>query len=213
MVHSKNLVWACAWAILAAAAGGPTPVVAQAPSRVLSDAEKRLAYQLEDVNLQQLRAAPVNPFVDKGIRQLANTRAGRVRRSVVTGVALLGSPGTSAATDRQAVVTRYEYASGLTLMTVVDLNTSRVVDVRAEANRPTPLALEEIQRAIALAGRAVPELATVPRSELQILSLVESKTTSRRYGHRLVLLGRDEGAPGRRVLVDLSTEQVVDANF
>ena len=180
---------------------------------MLSDAEQRLAYQLEDVSLRQLRGAPVSPLWDKRIPQLANTRAGRVQRSVVTGVTLLGSPGTSAVTDRQAVVTRYEYATGLTLMTVVDLNTGRVVDVRAEANRPTPLAAEEIRRAIALAGRAVADLATTPRSALQVLSLIESKTTSRRYGHRLVLLWRDEPTPSRRVLVDLSAEQVADANF
>ena len=206
-------VWILALAVLAATAGGLTGAFAQSPSRVFSDGEKRLAHQLEEASLQQLRAAPVNPWRDKGIPQLARTPAGRVQKSVVTDVTLLGSPGTSTATDRQARVTRYEYATGLTITTVVDLNTSQVLDVRAEANRPTPLGGDEVQRAIVLAARAVPDLATTSRSELQVLSLVDGKTTSRRYGHRLVVVWRQTPPPSPRVLVDLSTEQVVNANF
>ena len=212
-MHNQTLVWACALAVLAAWASGPTGAVAQPSSRGLSDAEKRLAFQLEAQSLQQLRADPVNPLLAKGIPQLARTPAGRAQKSVVTEVSLLGSPGTATAADRQALVSRYEYASGLTLLTVVDLNAGRVVDVRAEANRPTPLAADEIQRAIVLAGRAAADLATTPRSELQVMPLVDSKTTSRRYGHRLVLVWREVPAPSARVLVDLTTEQVVNANF
>ena len=193
--------------------GAPAGVFAQATARVLSDAEKRLAHQLEEASLQQLRGAPVSPLLDKGIPQLARTPAGRVKKSVVTDVTLLGSPGTSAATDRQARVTRYEYATGLTITTVVDLNASQVLDVRAEANRPTPLGGDEVQRAIVLAARAVADLATTPRSGLQVLSLVDSKPASRRYGHRLVVVWRETPPPSPRVLVDLSTEQVVNANF
>ena len=66
---------------------------------------------------------------------------------------------------------------------------------------------------LALAGRAIADLAVTPRSALQILSVIESKPTSRRYGHRLVAVWRDGPPPSRRVLVDLTTEQVVDANF
>ncbi|HMH51218.1 MAG TPA: hypothetical protein VK548_13360 [Candidatus Acidoferrum sp.] len=198
-------------AILAASIGGGPGASAQ-PPRFLSDAESQLAHQIEEANLQQLRAGP-SPLFNKGLPQLARTPAGRTRRSTVTSVTLLGSPGTSAATDRQALVTRYEYATGLTLTTVVDLNAGRVVEVRAEANRPTPLADDEIQRAIVLASRAVPDLATTPRAGLKILALVDSKTTSRRYGHRLVAVWRETPPPSPRVLVDLSTEQVVNANF
>ena len=156
---------------------------------------------------------PPSPLLDKGIPQLAKTPAGRVQKSVVTDVTLLGSPGTSAPADRQALVTRYEYASGLTLMTVVDLNAGRVIDVRSELNRPTPLGADEIQRAIVLAGRAVADLATTPRSGLQVQALIDSKPASRRYGHRLVAVWRGTPPPSPRVLVDLSTEQVVNANF
>ena len=199
-------------AILAATASGPAGAIAQSP-RVLSDAERQLASQLEDVSIRQLRSAPVSPLLDKGIPQLAKTPAGRAQRSVVTDVTLLGSPGTSGPADRQALVTRYEYSSGLTLMTVIDLNAGRVIDVRSESNRPTPLGADEIQRAITLAGRAVADLASAPRSALHIFPLVDSKTTSRRYGHRLVLVWRAAPTPSPRVLVDLSTEQVVNANF
>jgi hypothetical protein len=198
--------------ILAATAGGPAGALAQS-SRALSDAERQLAAQLEEVNVRQLRAVPVSPLLDKGIPRLAKTPAGRAQRSVVTDVTLLGSPGTSTAADRQALVTRYEYFSGLTVMTVVDLNAGRVIDVRSEFNRPTPLGADEIQRAITLAGRAVADLATTPRAALQILPLVDTRTASRRYGHRLVLVWRDAPTPSPRVLVDLSTEQVVNANF
>ena len=192
--------------------GAPAGVFAQSTARVLNDAEKRLAHQLEEASLQQLRTPP-SPLLDRGLPQLARTPAGRVKKSVVTGVTLLGSPGTSATTDRQALVTRYEYATGLTITTVVDLNASQVLDVRAEANRPTPLAGDEVQRAIVLAGRAVADLATAPRSALQVLSLVDSKPGSRRYGHRLAVVWRETPPASPRVLVDLSTEQVVDANF
>ncbi len=211
LVHKGTLVWACALAILAVTAIRPAGVLAQ-PPRVLSDAETRLAAQLEEGSLQQLRTA-ASPLFNKGIAQLARTPAGRLRKSIVTSVSLLGSPGTSTATDRQALVTRYEYATGLTLMTVVDLNAGKVVDVRAEPNRPTPLADDEIQRAIVLAGRAVPNLATTPRAGLHVITLVDSKTTSRRYGHRLIVVWRETPPPSPRVLVDLSTEQVINANF
>ena len=205
--------WLWVVAAVATTVGGSAGVLAQSPARVLSDAEKRLAHQLEETSLQQLRTAPVSPLLDKGIPQLARTPAGRVKKSVVTEVTLLGSPGTSAATDRQARVTRYEYATGLTITTVVDLNASQVLDVRAQANRPTPLGGDEVQRAIVLAARAVADLATTPRSRLQVLSLVDSKPASRHYGHRLVVVWRQTPPTSPRVLVDLSTEQVVNANF
>jgi hypothetical protein len=208
-------VQAWLWVVAAAAAvvGGSAGVFAQSPARVLSDSEKRLAHQLEEASLQQLRTAPTSPLLDKGIPQLVRTPAGRVKKSVVTEVTLLGSPGTSMAADRQARVTRYEYATGLTITTVVDLNSSQVLDVRAEANRPTPLGGDEVRRAIVLAARAVADLATTPRSGLQVLSLVDSKPASRHYGHRLVVVWRQTPPTSPRVLVDLSTEQVVNANF
>ena len=205
--------WAVVVGIVISVACVVGEAVAQAPGRVLSEAEKQLAYQLEDATVRQLRASPVNPWAGKAIPQLARTPAGRVQKSVVTDVTLLGSPGTSGATDRQARVTRYEYATGVTVMTVIDLNAGTVIDVRAEANRPTPLSADETQRAITLAGRALPELAITPRSALRALSVIESKPTSRRYGHRLVAVWRELPTPSRRVLVDLTTEQVVDANF
>ena len=211
MPTQQILVWTCAAAMLAATVGGPVEAIAQ--PRVLSDAERQFATQLEDANLRQLRTSPTSPLLGKGILQLARTPAGQLQKSVVTDVTLLGSPGTSAPTERQALVTRYEYATGLTVMTVVDLKASLVLDVRAEANRPTPLAPDEIQRAIVLATLAVNDLATTPRSGLQILALVDSKPASRQYGHRLVVVWRDGLTPSPRVLVDLSTEQVLHANF
>ena len=212
-MRARSRVWACVLGSVIVAASGLGGASAQSPARVLSDAEKQLAYQIEDATVRQLRASPTNPWAGKAIPQLARTPAGRVQKSVVTEVTLLGSPGTSTPSERQARVTRYEYASGVTVMTVIDLNAGTVIDVRAEANRPTPLSTDEIQRAIALAGRAIADLAVTPRSALQILSVIESKPTSRRYGHRLVAVWRDGPPPSRRVLVDLTTEQVVDANF
>lgn len=206
-------MWAGALAIVTIMAGGITGAVAQSSSRVLSETEKQLASQLEEANVRQLRASPAAPWAGKAIPQLARTPAGRLQKSVVTEVSLLGSPGTSSPTDRQALVTRYEYATGVTVLTVVDLNAGRVVDVRAEANRPTPLSTDETQRAIALAARAIHELAIAPRSDLRILSVVQSKPTSRRYGHRLAVVWREGPAPSKRVLVDLTTEQVVEASF
>jgi hypothetical protein len=183
----------------------PAPAAAQSPARGLSDAERQLASRLEEPATRGRRAT--------GIARLAETAAGRARKSVVTDVSLLGSPGTSAPAERYARVTRYEYASGLTFMTVVDLSTGTVLDVRAEANRPTPLADEEIEHALALAGQAVVDLAAPPRPGVQTLPLIDSVATSPRHGHRLVLVWRDRPVPSRRVLVDLTTDQVADPNF
>jgi hypothetical protein len=198
--------------MLVAVAGDPAGVLAQSTPRILTDAEKQQAHQLEEAKMQQLRNDPASPLFSKGIAALARTPAGQTRKSIVTDTTLLGSPGTSGPGERQARVTRYDYATGLTISTVVDLNSGRVVDVRADPNRPTALAPDEVQRAIVLASRAVTELATAPRSGVEVLALVDGRKTSRRYGHRLAVVWRNT-PPSPRVLVDLSTEQVVNANF
>ena len=70
-------VWAGALGILVAFGGAVGGAMAQ--SQGLSEAERQLAYRVEEAAVQQLRAAPNNPWVGKSIPQLARTPAGLVK--------------------------------------------------------------------------------------------------------------------------------------
>ena len=90
--------------------------------------------------------------------------------------------------------------------------------MRQDANYPTPLAEEEEKEALALARRAVPALDAIVASAradaLNVTYMVPLDTdpASPRYGHRLVLLWVERPQRSKRVLVDLSTEEVVPSH-
>lgn len=197
---------------------------AMAQSQRLSDADIARAIEIESGARSRARTARSGSVTPSpGLPALARTRAGGEGRSIVSGVTRLGSPGTTpgAAKTRaapmaeRAIVTRYDYASGVTTRTTVDLATGTALHTREDVNYPTPLAKEELDRAVTLARGAVPEFDAIVKSStpetLEILHLapVDTDPSSPRYGHRLVVLWIDKPKRSDKVLVDLSTEDVV----
>jgi hypothetical protein len=194
-------------------AGCCGPSSAQAPVRSLSLDERSIAAKLEEGAVSQWRTLEpmASLFANKSIPKLSATRGGKAQRSVVTEITLLGSPGTTSAADRRAMVSRYDYASGLTLRTTIDLKGGKIVDVKADANRPTPLARQEIQRAIEIASAVIPELKGADAGQVRALSVIQSAPKDPRYAHRLAVLWQD--GKTNRVLVDLSAEEVAIARY
>jgi hypothetical protein len=202
-------------AALLAAIGHVAPTSAQGTSRALTTNESSLAAKLEESAALQWRTIEpmASVFSSKAISKLGDTPSGKRLKSLVTEITLLGSPGTTSLAERRAMVTRYDYATGLTLRTTVDLSKGKVLDVKADANRPTPLAVSEVQRAIEIASEVMPELKGALLSRVRALSVIQSAPKNQRYGHRLAVLWQDEPASKGRVLVDLSTEEVAERNY
>jgi len=189
-------------------------------SQGLSGPLQKRAVEIEAAARAQAESARVAGAVQEpGLPNLANTRAGQTRKSVVTGVTPAGSssttPRVAARSGQRAIVTRYDYATGVTTRTTVDLDTGRTLHVRKDVNYPTPLAEEETQQALALARRAVAGIDTIVRSatpqtlDVSYMVPLNSDPSSPRYGHRMVVLWVEKPTRSEKVLVDLSTEEVV----
>lgn len=134
-------------------------------------------------------------------------------------VTLLGAPGLlQSDSPRRAIVTRFDYLTGLAVTTTVDLDAKKVLDVTVARDRPVALSSAEFNRAVDLAISNNPnirQLATeFGRDKLGFDALVpvDGLKTSPRYGHRLVLLWVETPRPSTRVMVDLTTEQVSSAD-
>jgi hypothetical protein len=162
--------------------------------------------------------------VGMGIPNLSSTFAGQKGKTVRPLVAPIEylpvdqpvARGAKPAVDAaRAVVTRYDYATGITTRTTVDLGTGRALDIRKDVNYPTPLADEELAQAIALARQKVSDFDSAMKvakpDELSVshLAPVDNDPSSATYGHRLVYLWVDRPTRTRRILVDLSTNEVV----
>lgn len=130
-------------------------------------------------------------------------------------VTILGAPGlVESDAPRRAVVTQFDYLTGLLVTVTVDLDAKKVLDVKAARDKPAPLSAAEFNHALdlAIANNAdLKRLATeFGRDKLgvEIIMPVDSRKTSPRYGHRLVLLWVETPQPSDRVMVDLTTDQV-----
>lgn len=194
-------------------------------ARALTEEQLNRALEIE------ARAAAVDkPLVARGsslgmgIPNLASTSAGQKGKTVRPLVAPIDAPAPSEPVARgakppadaaRAVVTRYDYATGITTRTTVDLGTGKALDIRKDVNYPTPLADEELDQAIALARQKVSEFdaamkaATPDEVSVSHLAPVDNDPSSATYGHRLVYLWVERPTRTRRVLVDLSTNEVV----
>jgi hypothetical protein len=123
--------------------------------------------------------------------------------------------GTPPSDPQRAMVMRYDYATGVTTRTTVDLGTGRALDVRADTNYPTPLAKEELDQAIALARQKVSafdDILKAARPEdvsISHLSPLDNDPQSATYGHRLVYLWVSRPRRSEQILVDLSTNEVI----
>ncbi len=159
-----------------------------------------------------------------GLPGLANTLAGQKGKTVLPLVApielanpdpALVARGAKPPQAQRAVVMRYDYATGVTTRTTVDLGTGRALDVRKDVNYPTPLAQEELDQAVTLARQKVSEFDAIIKSarpeELAIshLAPLDNDPSSSTYGHRLVYLWIQRPTRSEQILVDLSTNEIV----
>jgi len=190
--------------------------------RVLTSSEVDTALKVEaKANEQELARAA--PFLErKALPGLNETVAGKAGKTVIIREAvaphLSGFERAAPGLPRRAFVMRYDYATGVTTRTLVDLDAEKVIDLKAEANYPTPLAKEELDRALELARAASPELDKLLKDhptdrELQVLVPIDNAPTSPRYGHRLAILWLEVPKATNRILVDLSDEKVVSTNY
>ncbi len=186
------------------------PVSAQAPAK-LTPAQEQRALEIEAASKPPAVFAKANLL--PGLPGLASTAAGRIGKSVRPLVVPLEAPGQSKV--KRAVVTRYEYATGLTTRTTVDLDSGQAVHVRQDANYPTPLAKEEYEQALALARKANREFDAIIKAatpdDLLITSQLPLYDNPKhpRYGHRLVALRVEAPDVSDRITVDLSTSEIV----
>jgi hypothetical protein len=199
-----------------AVAGAAAVIVAMLPAAAqdlarLTPAEEQRALEIEASSKPPAVFAKANLL--PGLPGLASTAAGRLGKTVRPLIVPLEGPSTAG--TKRAVVTRYDYASGLTTRTTVDLDSGKAVHVRQDANYPTPLAKEEYEQALAIARKANAEFDAIIKAaapdDLLITSQLPLYANPRhpRYGHRLVALRVEAPDVSDRIVVDLSTNEVV----
>ena len=205
----------CAMAVTGALAAtiAVFPVLAQEPGKLTPTQEQR-ALEIEAASKPP--AVFANATLVPALPGMASTPAGRAGKIVRPLVVPLESPTSGGPkTGQRAVVTRYDYASGVTTRTTVDLVTGKAVHVRQDANYPTPLAKEEYEQALALARKAAPEfdaiVKTAAPAELLITTQLPLYDNPKhpRCGHRLVALRIEAPEVSDRITVDLSTNEIV----
>jgi len=206
-------------AAVGAAAAFAATAMAQEAGMGLTEAQKKRALEIEAATAPPA-GLTARGTVLQGLPGLASTFAGQTAKRVRPLVAPVESAspqpaGAGPTATQRAVVVRYDYATGITTHTTVDLRTGKALDVREDVNYPTPLAKEEHDQAVAIARSAVPQFDAIIRGarpeELRIrhLSPLDNDATSARYGHRLVYVWIDRPTRSPRVLVDLSTNEIV----
>lgn len=210
---------ACATLILAAAG------TAVSHAQEFTEGDLNKALEIEAKASATDRQMVARGGVGLGLPGLASTFAGQKGKTVRPLVAPVetASPaasepvarGAAPGDGRRAVVMRYDYATGVTTRTTVDIGTGKALDMRKDVNYPTPLAKEELDQAIAIARQKVGEFDAIVKAarpeELSIshLSPLDSNPSSATYGHRLVYLWVQRPMRSEQVLVDLSTNEVV----
>ena len=205
----------CAMALtgILAATLAMVPVSAQEPGKGLTPDQERRALEIEAASKPP--AVFAKATLVPGLPGLAATAAGRIGKSVRPLVVPLEATSADRSAGQRAVVTRYDYASGVTTRTTVDLGSGKAVHVRQDANYPTPIAKEEYEHALELARKAVPEfdviLKAAPPAELLITTQLPLYDNPKhpRYGHRVITLRIEEPTPSDRITVDLSTDEIV----
>ncbi|MGI9421571.1 MAG: hypothetical protein ACR2PA_00070 [Hyphomicrobiaceae bacterium] len=196
-------------------------------STALTEEERAKAVAAEKALADQLLAVPAAAREGR-IPGLAATKAGRAAKSVVTSIVPIGSASTvrrsgltapaSASGTRRAMVMRYDYATGITTRTTIDIASGKVLAVRSKVNYPTPLAPSELEEAKALLQSSVPEIDKIVKEHdankvvFYHLTPIASNATAPKYGHRLVWLWVAEPVHTDKYVVDLSTGEVEKKN-
>lgn len=184
----------------------------------LATEELQVALAVEEQAIGDLMETPWQSVIYEGLTEsLEFTFAAQEGKSVVTTVALAGSPSTrDAGQARHAIVTRFDYRTSSTFRTTVDLEAEEVVALERKLLYPTPLADSERALALEIARearsdwRAILENAPDEEIELTILVPVDSNHRSPTYGHRLVRMRIVAPERSEQVLIDLSLEELVE---
>ena len=208
---------ATAYITLLIAVLGGSSGCAQVAFGGLSPEETRVAQQVESEVFDSMRSlGPGAVLLQEAIPWLDSTAAGSAGLSIVTLVSQSGSPATRRDDGpRQAWVTRFDYPTGVTIRTLVDLNRQKAVSVKAAALEPTPLAEVELKQAIEIArtnSTSLEEiLAFAPEDEwrFDVLTPIDSSPASPQFGHRLVLLRTTSPTLSEKLLIDLSDRVLV----
>lgn len=188
----------------------------------LTDQEKEIALEIESARYS------LNLPTTIPVPHLSNTPAGKRKLSVVVAVRPIGTPSINErirelaepgdpVLRRRALVIRYEYMTGDTIRTWVDLESDRILTVRRD-KYPAPLAQEELDRAIQILRDHSQEIDQFvsTHTDVEFSHRVphsvgrESSAPSLR-GHRLVWLGTPWTS--ERYLIDLSGEQVLSTRY
>ncbi len=199
------------------------PLVNAQDSNALSDQELKQAIDIEKQHLQNQLAAPATTR-KTGITGLAATAAGRKGKTVVTSIVPVGSTSTierskviapaSSVGKKRAVVTRYDYSTGITTRTTIDLGSGKVLAVRSKLNYPTALAAEELEEAKTLLIKEEPAIDKIVKEygsdkvKFFHLTLNSKNPSDKRYGHRLLWLWIAKPVQTNKYLVDLSTNEI-----
>ena len=184
----------------------------------LTDEEHSRALSIEKAEYSKRLSIP------GGVPGLSESPRDTKEETYVVSVAPIGSPSTTARIrealrsdsipTRRALVTRYEYATGSTIRTWIDLGSDRVLMTRRDINYPTPLAPEELEEAVSLMPSRDDETDAVVNDDdngpqYSHLVPVSADKTEPRYGHRLVWLWIDSPERSTKYLIDLTMKEVV----
>jgi hypothetical protein len=184
---------------------------AEPPGLATLDPDRRAAFVIEQQFFHRARPKLVEQFRNEILPNfLKDESYAKESYSYVTEIDLLRpKPGTD---EKLAVVVRYDYSSGLTFQTTIDLNQRKQVAIHASANRVTLLATPEIERAAAVVTKKIPGTLLSPDT-VSARPINDDATTSKSYGHRLVVLWQDQPERSTHYLVDLTTDEILSPDY
>jgi hypothetical protein len=209
----------CSGLILGTFALSSTTLAQDSQQQPLTSDEVALATKLEQEAVPEIRlpiaSRPRSSVFSSQPPSLKNIFSSSLVKNSDPEVTVLGAPGLiESGAPRRAVVTQFDYLTGLLVTVTVDLEAKKVLAVKAARDRPAPVSSAELNHALDLAianNSDLKRLATeFGRDKLgvEIMMPVDSRKTSPRYGHRLVLLWVETPQPSDRAMVDLTTDQV-----
>lgn len=192
----------------------------------LSVTENEIALKAESDQYLSSRNIAFGIKSRQPLETLVDKRKSLERKSVVVSILPVGSRSTNqnlhknlnddGNLGRRAVVSRFEYASGETIRTWVDLESGDIIAARSDINYPTPLSPEELQEAISLIRASLPLVNEAFESADTIpifhhLVPTAPNKTAPRFGHRLVIFWLTDPIVTEKYMIDLSTEEVFKA--
>lgn len=209
MIHRREA--AAAWAAAVVILFVIVPVRGEPPELLTLDSDRAEAFKIERDFFHEARPQLMERFRNEILPNfLKNQSYVKESFSYVTEIELLRQkPETD---EKLAIVMRYDYGSGLTFQTTVDLKQRRQVAIEAESNRVTLLATPEIERAVDVVAAQLPGTALSPGT-VSARPINDDASSSQTYGHRLVLLWQDQPERPTHYLVDLTTAQLLNPNY